>query len=110
METQQLVCSNCGAILAPDDMFCSHCGTKTNIAQTIGIGRQIYIYSVSFLLPPFGLVWTWRYLRKGNTQQKRVGIIAGVLTVLSVVFAWWIMAGFLQGVQNQLNSYSNVGL
>ena len=106
-----LVCPNCGSILAPDDLFCARCGAKiVNQAQSVGLGKQIYIYAVSLFLPPLGLVWTWKYLRSSSSQMKRVGIIAAILTIISIWLTIWATMGFLQGMQSQLNSYSNLGL
>lgn len=111
MDTQQLVCPTCGNILAPNDLFCPKCGTKVvRSMQPIGIGRQIWIYFVSLALPPFGLIWTWKYLRSDNSQVKRVGITAAILTVIAIVLTVWVTVGFLQSMQSQLNSYSNLGL
>lgn len=110
-DTTPFVCPNCGSIIAPDDEFCSHCGIKlTQKNQKIGIGKQIWIYFVALALPPFGLVWTWKYLRTDNPQMKRIGWIALILTVVAIILTVWTIQGFLQGVQNQMNSYSNLGL
>lgn len=108
MAINPLVCSHCGAILAPDDVFCSRCGTKTGLVQKIGIGRQIYIYVICFLLPPFGLIWVFRYWK--NPAARRIAMVALLLTVVSLVVAWWTLTSFFQGLQNQMNSYTNLGL
>ena len=107
----QFVCQTCGNILAPDDTFCGHCGAKVGSGvQTIGLGKQIWIYFVSLFLPPLGLIWTWKYLRSGSPQQKRIGWIALALTVVGILLTLWTIGGFLQGIQTQLNSYTNLGL
>lgn len=103
----QFVCPNCGNITAPDDTFCSHCGAKLNTPVAIGIGKQIWIYFVSIFLPPLGLIWVWKYLRNGTSQQKRIAWIALILTVIASIITIWVTIGFLQGVQNQINSVSN---
>lgn len=111
MDTPSLICQNCGNTLSPDDLFCSTCGTKIEKQPlTVGIGRQIWIYFISLALPPFGLIWTWKYLRSSNSQLKRIGIIAAILTVISIILTIWTTVGFLQGIQSQLNSYTNMGL
>src|SRR5689334_3790930 len=110
METSTFVCPSCGSITAPDDVFCGHCGAKLNRIVTVGLGKQIWIYFVSLFLPPFGLLWVWRYLRLGTPQQKRIGWIALGLTILGILLTIWATAGFLSSVQNQMNSYSNLGL
>lgn len=110
MENQQFVCPNCGSIIAPNDKFCSKCGAKLNQPQIVGIGKQIYIYFVSFFLPPFGLIWTWKFLRTDNTKLRIIGWVAAGLTVVSIILTVWVTLGFLQSLQQQLNSYSNLGL
>ncbi|HYK08815.1 MAG TPA: zinc-ribbon domain-containing protein [Candidatus Eisenbacteria bacterium] len=111
MDTPTLVCPNCGNILVPGDAFCPKCGAKVeNQAQSVGIGKQIYVYFVSFFLPPFGLIWAWKYMRSSSSQMKRVGIVAIVLTIAGIFLTIWTTMGFLQGMQAQLNSYSNLGL
>jgi|SRR5579872_3619517 len=108
MDTMQFVCPVCGNITAPDDVFCSHCGAQlANHNQNIGIGKQIWIYFVSLALPPFGFIWTWKYLKSGTPQQKRVGWIALILTVISIILTVWVTVGFLQGISSQINSVSN---
>lgn len=111
MDTPTLVCPNCGNILIPGDAFCPKCGTKIeNTLQRVGIGKQIYVYFVSLFLPPFGLIWTWKYLKASSPQIRYVGIAAAVFTVVGIGITIWTTMGFLQGMQAQLNSYSNLGL
>ncbi|HSD98124.1 MAG TPA: zinc ribbon domain-containing protein [Patescibacteria group bacterium] len=113
MDNSQFVCPVCGSITAPDDVFCSHCGTKLNRVVAIGWVRQIWIYFVSFFLPPFGLIWTWKYLRSDKPPLKRIGWISLLLTVVSIILTAWVTVGFFQGVSSQINSvsnYSNLGL
>ncbi len=102
------VCHACGSVLAPDDIFCSHCGaTVASVVETVGLWKQIWIYFVSIVFPPFGFIWTWKYLRSDNFELKRVGIIATVLTVVAIIVTIWVTLGFFQGMQSQLNAISN---
>lgn len=110
MDNAQFVCPSCGAITAPDDVFCGHCGFKLNRQITIGIGRQIWIYFVSLALPPFGLIWTFKYFRSSSPQNKRIAWIALILTIASILLTIWASMAFLQGVQSQINSVSNSSL
>lgn len=110
MDNSQFICPSCGSITAPDDVFCGHCGFQLNRQVKIGIGKQIWIYFVALFLPPFGLIWTWKYLRGTNPQAKRIGWMALILTIVGILLTIWATAGFLSSVQNQMNSYSNLGL
>ena len=111
-QIQQEFCSKCKNKIAETDNFCPHCGTQ--IFRQVSIGKQIWIYFVSIAFPPFGLGWTFKYMRSQHKQVRYVGIIAGVLTIVSlVVTTWWtvnVFQGFNQQLQQQLNSYQNLGL
>lgn len=101
-------CQYCGSVVGPDSNFCPVCG-KLLKEQPLGVGRQIYIYAVSFFLPPLGLIWTFRYLKK-DEKFRKVGLIAAVLTVISIILTIWFFIGFMNSVQQQLNQYQNLGL
>lgn len=105
------ICPNCNEILLPGTNFCPKCGFQiSQVSTAISIGRQIYIYVISLLLPPLGLIWTFKYLRHPTDQKKRIALIAAVLTVVSIIFSIWFTVGFFQGIQQQVNSYQNLGL
>lgn len=53
------------------------------------------IYSVSFFLPPFGLGWAFSYLKQENPKARLIGLIAIILTVLSVIITIWVAVGFI---------------
>ena len=105
----QLICPTCGNILTPDNIFCPKCGTKvSDSAGRVSFGKQISIYSMSLFLPPFGLIWTFKYLNDPN--RRIVGFIAGAITIISLILTVWLTMGFFQGIQSQMSQYSNVGL
>lgn len=111
MENQVFQCPNCGSILVPGSNFCPQCGLQiTQNAQDISIGKQIYQYIFSLILPPFGLVWAIKYIKSGSEQQKRVGIIIIAITVVSLLLSIWFVVGFFQNLNQQFSSYSNLGL
>ena len=107
----QEFCSKCKNLIQPTDNFCPHCGNQ--IVRSIGVGKQIWIYFVSIALPPLGLGYTFKYMRSQHTKVRWVGIIAGILTIISlVVTTWWTIGaiqGFNQQLQQQLNSYPTYG-
>lgn len=107
-ENQIPHCLSCGKEVSLIDNFCPSCGVKLEHGiEHIGWGRQMYIYTISLLAPPFGLVWTFRYLKQKNPQVQWVGIIAGILTVISLGLSIWAIFGFIQTSQQLLNT--NVG-
>ena len=111
MDSSQLVCPKCGTIAIPGSKFCSTCGTLLPIGPvTLSVSRQIWIYFVSFFLPPLGLVWVFKYFRSTSPQLQRIALIATILTVVSIILTIWATAGIFQTVQSQLNTYQNLGL
>lgn len=103
------VCRKCGNQVAPTDNFCSNCGTQLR-EQNISVGKQIYIYAVSIILPPLGLVWTFKYFRSSQSNQRMVAIVALVLTVVASVATVWLFMGFLQTIQQQFNGLMNTNI
>ena len=75
---------------------------------------QIGIYATSLLLPPLGLWPGIKYLRQSDRTAKTIGIVAIILTAISIVVSTWLLIGWVkqinQTVNSQLNSYSNLGL
>lgn len=104
-------CPHCGQAIAETDMFCSHCGTQI-IRQDlpISMGRKFYIYAVSVLLPPLGFIWLVKYIKSTNPDLKKVGILAGVLTLISSIITIWVTLGLLQSIQNSFSLYNNSSL
>ena len=100
------ICLKCKKPVAPTDNFCPNCGTK--IVRRVSIWRQIWIYFVSVAFPPLGLIWTFRYFRSQYKQVKWVGIIATVLTIISLIVTTWLTLGFINSVNQQLTQQLNV--
>lgn len=104
-------CPQCQMILVPHTNFCPNCGFHiVQQPQILSVGKQIWIYFVSLLLPPLGLIWTFKYFRSESQQLKRIAIIALTLTVVSVILTLWFTVGFFQSLQSQLSTYQNLGL
>ncbi len=102
-------CPNCGQGINASDAFCVHCG-KQLVDLPIGIGKKIYMYAISILLPPFGIVYFFKYFRSQNPDLKKVGTISLILTIIATIATIWMFVGFMQGVQNSLSSYSSLGI
>lgn len=114
------LCPQCQSIVLPNENFCPKCGFQlvhTGSAQNLqilSVGKQIWIYFVSIVLPPLGLIWTFKYLRSNSPQLRRIAFIAAGLTVISIIITLWISVGLFnsvnQQVQTQLNGYQNLGI
>lgn len=101
-------CPSCHTPISSEVHFCPNCGY--HFAEQVSVGRQVWIYFVSLFLPPLGLIWVFKYIRSQNTQLKRIALIAIILTILSSLVTIWFSISLFQGIQNQLNSYSSLGL
>jgi hypothetical protein len=67
-------------------------------------GKQIVIYLVSFLFPPFGLTWGLKYIRIPDPKVKKIGLIAIILTIVSIILTFWISKTFVDKYAHTLDS------
>ena len=75
---------------------CPNCGKKIKEPPVLtSIGKQISIYLISFLLPPFGLAPGIRYLMQPDQKAKIIGIVAILLTIVSIGLTIWFTMNFL---------------
>lgn len=110
METQ-LNCPNCKQNISIEAYFCPNCGKKLkDKPQSTTIGRQLFIYLLSFLLPPLGLWPGIKYLKQKDNKSRMVGIIAILLTVISIAITVWLSFGFINEFNKQLNTSLNLNL
>lgn len=103
------VCGKCGNQIRPTDNYCSNCGVQVR-EQQVSIGKQIYIYLVSILLPPLGLIWTFKYFRASHSNQRTVAIVSLLLTIIGTVVTLWMFFGFMQTLQQQMNAVLNTNI
>lgn len=106
-------CLYCGNSIALADYFCPHCGKKLREQPlSTHFTRQVYIYLLSLLLPPLGLWPAIKYLRQQDEKAKKIGLVALVLTIISLLVAIWLTMGFINSINqkfsNQLNGYEDI--
>ena len=58
-------------------------------------------------LPPFGLVYVWRYYKQSDPVSQRIASIALVLTILMTAASLWITIDTLNAVNRMLNAALN---
>ncbi|MBI4066452.1 hypothetical protein HY411_01930 [Candidatus Gottesmanbacteria bacterium] len=82
------LCPACHVAVRPTDYFCFNCG-KNLLAVPPGTTPvdQIKLYLGSIFLAPMGIVWGLRYLRVENDKSKIVGVVAMVLTAITIIIA-----------------------
>ncbi|OGK08474.1 hypothetical protein A2767_03225 [Candidatus Roizmanbacteria bacterium RIFCSPHIGHO2_01_FULL_35_10] len=97
-------CSQCKYQINPEWFFCPNCGKELRI-KPISFGRQIFIYTVSFFLAPLGLGWGIKYIRSKDNKVRLVGLIAIVLTLISVVLLIATFKNVMDQYSKLLNNY-----
>ncbi len=98
------VCPKCGNTVFPTDEFCAHCGFRLSLKkENFSLGKIIWIIFVSLILPPFGLIWTFKYMKSKNSSEKKVAIMSLLLTMLSVILNIWLGVGIFSAVNQQVN-------
>ncbi|OGM11924.1 hypothetical protein A2Z22_01680 [Candidatus Woesebacteria bacterium RBG_16_34_12] len=65
--------------------------------------QQLLVYLESIFLPPYGIVIGIRYLRQKENKSKIVGIIAVVLTILSIIVFTNITLNLINNINTQVN-------
>ena len=97
-----IVCKVCKQPIQISWNFCPNCGnTLRERPLSTSLGKQLLIYSISLFLPPFGLGYALKYLKQDNSKSKAVGIIAILLTLLSI-------AGMIIAFKNLMDYYSKI--
>lgn len=106
---EQNFCRVCRTALLPTFNFCPSCGLQIKEAPvSVSLGKQISVYIFSLLLPPLGLFPGIKYLTKGDTNAKHVGLIAIFLTILGTIISLWAFFGLIHSVNNTLNQQINL--
>lgn len=105
---QPIICPKCHSVIPPGSKFCPQCGNPiVDPNQAISVGRQIWIYAICLLAPPFGIIYTFKFVGKANPQVRRVGWIALILTILATIITVWSAIGLYNSLQQGLQSYVN---
>lgn len=100
----QSVCPRCHIQVRSTDYYCFNCGKNLKPAPPkTDITSQIFLYLKSFILPPLGLWWALPYLKQKEFKFKLIGVIAIILTLLSVVLAIKLAQDFSNILNEQIN-------
>lgn len=98
-------CLACGDAASLSANFCSQCGRKIKEPPfSISVAKQLLVYGVSFFLAPFGLGFVFKYLPIHDSKARTVGIIALVLTIISIVLVLSIGTAFFRLFYGSLNA------
>lgn len=101
----QAACSKCNLPVLTAFYFCPNCGKSLRPKPlSTSIGKQIGVYLVSFFLPPLGLWPGIRYLFQKSGKAKVIGIIAVLLTMISVLITLQLVMGIVDQFNQQLST------
>ena len=106
----QLTCPYCRGNVSLSDYFCPGCGKNLKAKpQSTTFAKQLLIYFISVFLPPLGIWPAVKYLRQPDEKSKKIGLVALLLTLISIVLTGWLtislINSFNQQLGSQLNSY-----
>ena len=105
----ETICSSCHSIIPSTAYFCPNCGKPVkNKAPATSLSKQIAVYAVSLFLPPFGLLYAWKYSKETDNKSKKIAAAATVLTVISIIITIWTTEIFINSLNQSLNSINNL--
>jgi uncharacterized paraquat-inducible protein A len=97
-------CPSCHQPIELIDFFCPKCGKKLRSRPlSISLSSQIVLYLKTLLLPPFGLIWGYRYFRQPDTSSKLIGFITIIITVVEIVWLTQVTINMINIANRQIN-------
>lgn len=111
----QSLCPHCKFPIQDTFFFCPNCGHEIKKSPNlISVPKQIVLYLVAFLLPPFGLIPGLKYLMSPESKVKMVGGVMVGLTVISIIITFIIFQSIASQYTELLNGpiteYRKLGL
>jgi hypothetical protein len=104
-------CPACNASVPSSANYCLNCGKRLRtIPPATSVLKQTVVYLVSFFLAPLGLWYAWKYLKQEDNKSRAIGVVAIVLTVISVAITVWTTARLFNSASQLLKSLSGLGL
>jgi len=109
METQpETICPSCKSAAPAFANFCPTCGKQ--LKADTRLAKKIIIYFVSLFLPPFGLWYAVKYLKQGDYESRKIGIISIILTIISTLATIWLSAQILNSISQSFNTINSLGI
>jgi hypothetical protein len=100
-----MLCPTCHLPVKPTDYFCANCGYKLKpVPPPTSVTGQLELYFKSFLLPPMGFIWGYRYLKQPDPKSKIVGSAAIIITLAILIIILVSTIGIINTVNDQVNS------
>ncbi len=90
-------------MVRPTDYFCSNCGKNLHPASLgTTVVDQTKLYLGSVFLAPMGIFWGMRYLREKDDTSKIVGVIAMLLSIITLVVVIQYTVSFMNTINSQV--------
>ena len=107
-----MICPRCHQTIQPTDYFCPNCGKKLHSPPlSTSISSQIVLYLKTLLLPPFGFIWGYRYLRQSDSKSKLIGLAVIIITIIETIWLIFFTINFTNTLNQQINqTYQLYGL
>ncbi|MFA6519025.1 MAG: hypothetical protein WCV93_05265 [Candidatus Shapirobacteria bacterium] len=97
-------CPTCHQPVEQTDFFCSTCGKNLHpVPPSTSLSSQIVLYLKTLLLPPFGFIWSYRYLRQSDSKSKLIGLFTIVITVIEIIWLIQSTSGLINTVNQQIS-------
>lgn len=98
------ICKNCGKNLKASDLFCPNCGKSVNDQPPdLSLPKRLSVYLISLLFPPFGFIPGIKYFSSSDSEVKKVGLIAIILSVVSTIIAIYLSMQIITEFNKELN-------
>ncbi len=114
MDQNPILCKYCKAVITENDYFCPNCGKKLKdkpLATTVT--KQIIVYLISALAPPFGLWYGYKYLKQNDSKSKKIAYAAIIITLVALVVTIKLSADIMSSINKSINQsmsqYDNLG-
>lgn len=107
---QSLTCPKCATTTPIDSFFCPGCGYKyKDPPPSTGVGRQIWLYFISFFLPPLGIFPGIKYMRAQESKARLIGAVCIILTIVSFAITVFASIGFINTYRQILSTGVGAG-
>jgi hypothetical protein len=104
------MCDICHVHVRATDYYCFNCGKNLHpIPPSIRVESQLLLYIGSFLLPPMGIFWGWKYIAAKDTITRVVGLVAICITLISLFVSVKLTMNFINSIGSQMSQYQNLG-
>lgn len=98
-------CPLCHIEVRPSDYFCFNCGNNLKPKPlSTSATQQVLVYLKSIFLTPYGLIIGLRYLREKESRSKVVGLVAMVLSLVTMIVVMKLTFDLINNINEQVNT------